>query len=134
MVQRLTYRRRLSYNTKSNAVRVVKAPSKLVLQYRKKLASGPKCGDAGCDVILPGIKHLRPKEYSRISKRQKRVSRAYGGSVCATCVKERVLRAFLMEEKKVVKKTLKEQAEEKAAAEKKDNKKPKKKKSKKSKK
>ena len=132
MAQRLTYRRRLSYNTKSNATRVVKAPSRLVFQYRKKLASGPKCGDPGCDVILPGIKHLRPKEYSRISKRQKNVNRAYGGSLCATCVKERVLRAFLMEEKKVVKKTLKEQAEQKAAVEKKDTKK--KKKSKKSKK
>ena len=35
------------------------------------------------------IPALRPVEYSRISKRQKTVSRAYGGSKCAGCVRTR---------------------------------------------
>ena len=38
---------------------------------------------------LTQIPCLRPTEYSRISKRQKHVSRAYGGSRCANCVRQR---------------------------------------------
>ena len=36
------------------------------------------------------------------------MSRAYGGSRCAGCVKDRIVRAFLIEEQKIVKKVLKE--------------------------
>ncbi|KAI9142404.1 60s ribosomal protein l34-b, partial [Paraphysoderma sedebokerense] len=108
MAQRVTYRRRLSYNTTSNKVRVVKTPGgKLVYHYLKKKASAPKCGD--CGVVLPGVPTLRPREYSLISKRQKHVNRAYGGSRCSNCVRERVVRAFLIEEQKIVKKVLKAQ-------------------------
>ena len=39
--------------------------------------------------LPPQIPALRPVEYSRISKRQKKVSRAYGGSRCANCVRMR---------------------------------------------
>lgn len=56
------------------------------------------------------IPALRPSEYKCISKRQKNVSRAYGGSRCATCVRQRIVRAFLIEEQKIVKKVLKQQA------------------------
>ena len=45
-----------------------------------------------------------------MSKRQKNVSRAYGGSRCAACVRQRIVRAFLIEEQKIVKKVLKLQA------------------------
>lgn len=68
----------------------------------KKLATSPKCGD--CHIALPGIPALRPREYSQISKRQKTVQRAYGGSRCATCVRDRIVRSFLVEEAKIVKK------------------------------
>ncbi|KAJ0763485.1 putative ribosomal protein L34Ae [Helianthus annuus] len=48
MVQRLTYRKRHSYATKSNQHRVVKTPGgKLVYQTTKKRASGPKCPVTG---------------------------------------------------------------------------------------
>ncbi|GLE10474.1 hypothetical protein PINS_up022596 [Pythium insidiosum] len=64
---RVTYRRRHSYATKSNGIRVVKTPGgKLVAQTRKKAAAGPKCGD--CKQSLKGIKHLSPKEYKNVSK------------------------------------------------------------------
>ena len=56
------------------------------------------------------IPALRPSEYKRISKRQKNVSRAYGGSRCGTCVRQRIVRAFLIEEQKIVKKVLKQQS------------------------
>jgi large subunit ribosomal protein L34e len=43
-------------------------------------------------------------EYSRINKRQRSVSRAYGGCLSHGAVKDRVLRAFLTEEFKTTKK------------------------------
>merc|ERR1712063_229046 len=104
MVQqlRVTYRRRHCYNTKSNKIKLVKTPGgKLTVHYRTKSAKGPRCGD--CGIVLPGIAHLRPKEYSRIPKSQKSVSRAYGGSRCGTCVRQRILRAFLVEEQREAK-------------------------------
>lgn len=54
------------------------------------------------------IPALRPREYAQISRPKKTVQRAYGGSRCANCVKDRVVRAFLIEEQKIVKKVLKE--------------------------
>ncbi|KAJ2110879.1 60S ribosomal protein L34B, partial [Coemansia sp. RSA 921] len=47
--------------------------------------------------------------YTRLNKSQKSVSRAYGGSRCSTCVRTRIVRAFLIEEQKIVKKVLKAQ-------------------------
>lgn len=46
---------------------------------------------------------LRPRQYAQVSKRVKTVQRAYGGSRCANCVRERIVRAFLVEEAKIVK-------------------------------
>ncbi|KAJ2616250.1 ribosomal protein L34e [Coemansia reversa NRRL 1564] len=109
MVQRVTYRRRLSYNTKSNRVRITKTPGgNLRYLHLKKPAKGPRCGD--CGMSLAGIPALRPREYTRLNKSQKSVSRAYGGSRCGTCVRTRIVRAFLIEEQKIVKKVLKAQA------------------------
>jgi large subunit ribosomal protein L34e len=54
MVQRTTYRRRLSYNTKSNKTRVIKTPGgKLAVLHIKKQGTAPKCGD--CGIALPGV-------------------------------------------------------------------------------
>uniref|UniRef100_A0A0K0FAH9 Large ribosomal subunit protein eL34 n=2 Tax=Strongyloides TaxID=6247 RepID=A0A0K0FAH9_STRVS len=101
MAQRLTYRRRHGYNTKSNKVSYVKTPGgRLALKYRGKRPSVPKCADTG--VPLKGIKAVRPRKLSQLSKRFKTVSRAYGGNLCANAVKERILRAFLIEEQKIV--------------------------------
>ncbi|KAK4699949.1 large subunit ribosomal protein L34e, partial [Phenoliferia sp. Uapishka_3] len=77
----------------------------------KKLPTSPKCGD--CHIALPGIPALRPRQYSQISKRQKTVQRAYGGSRCATCVRDRIVRSFLVEEAKIVKKVIKSQGKAK---------------------
>jgi large subunit ribosomal protein L34e len=98
-------------------VRVKVASGRLTYHYTSKVASGPKCGD--CGTSLPGIAHLRPKEYRGISKRQKTVNRAYGGSKCAGCVRDRVVRAFLVEERKIVKNVLKgKQAQKKVVEDK----------------
>ena len=80
----------------------------MIAKYVAKRASGPKCGDTG--VKLNGIPALRPKQYKGISKRQKTVSRAYGGVLSSGAVKSRIIRAFLIEEQKIVKKVLEEKS------------------------
>ncbi|KDQ56591.1 hypothetical protein JAAARDRAFT_36074 [Jaapia argillacea MUCL 33604] len=108
MAQRVTLRKRQSYNTNSNRRRIVKTPGgKLVYHHIGKPASAPKCGD--CGTGLPGVPALRPRQYATISKRQKTVNRAYGGSRCGDCTKSRILRAFLIEEAKIVKRVMKAQ-------------------------
>ncbi|KAI6710364.1 60S ribosomal protein L34 [Diplocarpon mali] len=136
---RLLYRRRNPYNTKSNKVRVIKTPGgSLRYLHIKKAGTAPKCGD--CGTKLPGdvdyaglgmywatspfgavassygkrpIPALRPREYSQVSRPKKTVQRAYGGSRCANCVRDRIVRAFLIEEQKIVKKVLKESQQKK---------------------
>merc|ERR1712117_16804 len=99
---RVTYRRRLSYNTKSNRRKIVRTPGgKLTFQYLKKRPSVPKCPMTG--LALKGVKR------SRLSLRQKKVYRAYGGVLSHKAVREKIVRAFLIEEQKIVAKVLKNQ-------------------------
>ncbi len=49
---------------------------------------------------------MTPAQFSKSKKRERTVSRAYGGAVCAGCVKTRIMRAFLLEEHKAVKKLM----------------------------
>ncbi|PPQ67840.1 hypothetical protein CVT24_003146 [Panaeolus cyanescens] len=114
MAQRVQLRKRKSYNTTSNRRRVVKTPGgKLVYHHLKKLGSAPKCGD--CGLALAGVPALRPREYATVSKRRKTVQRAYGGSRCGDCVRDRIVRSFLLEEAKIVKKVIKQQQKTSAA-------------------
>jgi len=106
MVQRVTFRRRLCYNTQSNRRKIVKTPGhNLVYIYQKKLGAISKCGD--CKNKLHGIQAARPRELSRLPKKEKTVSRAYGGSKCGNCVRTRILRSFLVQEARAVAKMLK---------------------------
>merc|ERR1711924_178318 len=89
-----------SYATKSNVVRKVKTPGgKLVLHNLKKQGKGVKCGD--CGKVLQGLPAVRPTELKRIAKNKKTVARAYGGSRCSTCVRQRIVRAFLIESRRL---------------------------------
>merc|ERR1712059_43503 len=107
-VQRITYRRRLSYNTKSNKRKTVRTPGgKLVFQYLKKRHSVPKCPMTG--MKLKGVKPAPNQEKARMSKRLKTVDRAYGGGLSHKAVREKIVRAFLIEEQKIVMKVLKAQ-------------------------
>merc|ERR1712055_121933 len=106
MVQRLTYRRRLSYNTSSNLRRISKTPGgKLVYLHRKKFGSIPVCPDTKKKLF--GIKPARPMELKSMSKRVKHVTRAYGGCLSAEAVRTRIVRAFLVEEQKIVSRVMK---------------------------
>merc|ERR1712037_675186 len=108
MVQRVTYRRRLSYNTRSNRRKVVRTPGgKLVFQYLKKRPSVLKCPMTG--LKLKGVTPATNQEKHRMSRRQKTVFRAYGGVLSHKAVREKIVRAFLIEEQKIVMKVLKAQ-------------------------
>ena len=54
------------------------------------------------------VPRLRPAQYSsaRLSKSKKTVHRAYGGVLSGGAVRDRVVRAFLVDEQKIVKKVL----------------------------
>eukprot|EP00386_Alphamonas_edax_P003718 GDKI01011238.1.p2 GENE.GDKI01011238.1~~GDKI01011238.1.p2 ORF type:complete len:147 (+),score=54.17 GDKI01011238.1:41-442(+) len=107
MVQRLTYRRKNRYNTRSNVVRVVKTPGgKNVYQNVEKVGTRPKCGD--CKRVLAGIPAMRPFALKHLKHRERTVARPYGGSRCHECVRSRIVRAFLIEEQKCVKQVLQE--------------------------
>jgi len=115
MVQRYTYRRRHAYATRSNKVRKLRTPGgRLTIAYLGKKPSLPKCGDCGHQ--LQGIPAARPKALHGLKAREVRVSRVYGGSRCAGCVRSRIVRAFLIEEQKIVKSVLKSRGSKKASA------------------
>ncbi|OQR74502.1 60S ribosomal protein L34-like [Tropilaelaps mercedesae] len=80
---------------------------RLVYLYLGKKRTVPRCGD--CKERLRGVKGGRPRERSRQVRREKRVTRAYGGSRCGKCVRNRIIRAFLIEEQKIVARVLKAQ-------------------------
>ncbi|BHF76076.1 60S ribosomal protein L34 [Sparganum proliferum] len=87
-MQRLTLRRRLSYNTNSNRRQKVKTPGgKVVYIYLKKRGTLPKCGD--CKRKLDGIKPSRPMDRSRMSKRMKTVNRTYEQKVLKQILREK---------------------------------------------
>ena len=50
---------------------------------------------------------MRPKVLVRLSETKKHVSGAYGGSMCAKCVHDRIKHVFLIEEQKIVVRVLK---------------------------
>ena len=114
MVQRLHYRRRLSYNTPSNKVHVVRTPgAKLTYHYTAKRVNVAKCGD--CGLALRGLPALPSRKLRLLPKCQRTISRAYGASRCHDCVKSRILRAFLIEEQKIVKTVLRNKSKAEAA-------------------
>lgn len=99
---RYTYNRNHTYRTRSNRLTPVKTPGgKIKAHVIAKVAQRPKCGD--CKRALCGIPALRPFQYKHLAKREKTVSRAYGGTRCHKCVRNKIVRAFLEEEKKKVK-------------------------------
>ena len=68
---------------------------KLVLHLIKKHTKGTG---------MQGVKVARPNDFRRLTSSKRTVSRAYGGVLTASEVKERIMRAFLIEEFRYYKK------------------------------
>jgi len=110
--KRVTRTGRHQYRTISNRTKPVKTPGgRLVAHKIVKKTKGPICASSG--ISLPGIKHLKSSAYKNLKKRKRTVSRAYGGCLSAKCTRDKIIRAFLLEEHKAVKKLLSTRKEEK---------------------
>ncbi|KAF8819362.1 ribosomal protein RPL34 [Cardiosporidium cionae] len=59
------------------------------------------------------LRAARPRERPRMRKSERTVARAYGGSRCHHCVRERIIRAFLIEEQRCVKEVILEKGKQK---------------------
>ena len=104
MVQRVTYRRKLQYNTKSNRFQLVRTPGgKMSMHYLKKSVQGPMTPKTMGHKRLPGTRCLRTCDARNRSSKLTTVKRAYGGVLTHDQVRERVVRAFLLEEQKIAK-------------------------------
>ena len=92
--RRVTYKRNQSYRTKSNKFRTLRTPGgKLSIQYVKKGCKGT--GKAGVAVA-------RPHAFKKMAACRRTVSRAYGGVLTHAQVRDRITRAFMIEEIKNV--------------------------------
>lgn len=101
---RVSFRRRVHYATRSNRVKMVRTPgNKLVAQHREKRSQGIHTPWVLGHKRLNGTKALRHIDGRNSKKTAKTVSRAYGGVLSHDQVKDRILRAFLLEEKRLTK-------------------------------
>jgi large subunit ribosomal protein L34e len=106
--KRVTYRRKNGFRTESNRVKMVRTPGgRLVYHYKKKKVDPTINPEHLGGKQLQGLKRLTAAEKSRAGKGAKRVNRPYGGVLSYDLVRERIIRAFLIEEQKIVKKVLK---------------------------
>merc|ERR1712160_10968 len=88
--RRVTYKRRASYRTKGNKFRNIKTPGgKLSIQYLKKHTRGTR---------MAGVKVARPHDFKRMRGTARTVARPYGGVLTHAAVKDRITRAFMIEE------------------------------------
>ncbi|KPA78629.1 putative 60S ribosomal protein L34 [Leptomonas pyrrhocoris] len=108
---RVQYRRRMHYATRGNRMKMVRTPgNKLVMQKRTKRSQGVHTPWVLGHKRLGGTKALRHIDARLASRHEKSVSRAYGGVLSHAQVRDRVVRAFLVEEQRIVKQALKEHA------------------------
>eukprot|EP00758_Cryptobia_borreli_P012176 Tbor_TRINITY_DN5722_c0_g4::TRINITY_DN5722_c0_g4_i1::g.19979::m.19979/K02915/RP-L34e, RPL34; large subunit ribosomal protein L34e len=104
---RVSYTRRCHYATRSNRVKMVRTPgNRLIAQHREKRSQGIHTPWVLGHKRLAGTKALRHIDLRKSAKGKKTVSRAYGGVLSHDQVKDRILRAFLMEEQRIVKRVL----------------------------
>ncbi|CDW83538.1 60s ribosomal protein l34 [Stylonychia lemnae] len=95
--RRVHYRRQNHYRTKSNGYKIVKTPGgKLTIHYLKRSAGK----------TVAGIPKLRSPALSRLTVTKRTVSRAYGGKLTHAEVRDKIVRAFLIEEVKQMKRLM----------------------------
>ena len=105
---RVAYRRKTHYATRSNRVKFVRTPgNKLVLQKRQKRGGGAFTPWVLGHKRIGGTKRLTHSELKKGSLRtSKTVSRPYGGVLSHDQVRDRIVRAFLLEEQRIVRKVV----------------------------
>merc|ERR1711918_69248 len=104
MISRVSYRRKHSYSTKRNRSKLINTPGgRLVIQHIAKKISLPMCPQTA--LTLGGLSTLR-SALKKKSRKEKTVSRAYGGVLSHQAVRVRIIRAFLIDEQNIVKRMM----------------------------
>jgi len=70
-------------------VRVTVPGGRRKIQYRRKNKSPPQCAD--CGRVLKGTARGTPSQIQKLSKTQRRPERPFGGVLCSSCSKERII-------------------------------------------
>lgn len=79
-------------NKKSGTLRKVfkRTPGgKTVVHYEKRKPKQHKCATCGKELV--GIPRLRPTEMKNTPKTKKRPERPYGGYLCSSCVRKKII-------------------------------------------
>ncbi len=77
----------------------VKSPGKKTkIQYRQRKPSKITCHECGKD--LHGTPHLITSKFKNLSKSKKRPQRPFGGNLCSSCMRKRILHSISNKEKK----------------------------------
>lgn len=104
---RVSYRRRMHYATRGNRMKLVRTPgNKLVMQKRRKTSQGIHTPWVLGHKRIGGTKAFHHSDARLESRHRKTVSRAYGGVLSHDQVRDRIVRAFLIEEQRIVKQAL----------------------------
>ena len=115
---RVQYRRRTHYATRSNKMKFVRTPgNRLVLQKREKRSSGGATPWVLGHKRLAGVKAMNHFALRTANPHSRTVSRPYGGVLTGGQVRDRIVRAFLIEEQRIVRRVM--EAEKKIQREKK---------------
>jgi large subunit ribosomal protein L34e len=65
-----------------------KTPTKTVIHYKRRRPSKAVCAE--CGTVLKGVPNELPYKIKRMTKTEKRPSRAYGGVLCSRCTREKI--------------------------------------------
>jgi large subunit ribosomal protein L34e len=102
---RIQLRHHCPFTGKKKSFRISRTPGrKLSILYNKKRLNHIKCTDTKKN--LNGIQRHSSSKFMSISKNKKKISRIYGGCLSGNSLRERIIKAFLIEEQKIVKRVL----------------------------
>lgn len=62
---------------------------RVVMHYERRKPSQPHCAD--CGIVLQGIPRLSAAELRSLGKSKKRAARPFGGMLCSSCARRRLI-------------------------------------------
>lgn len=94
---RVVLRKKKTYKTASNKIRIVKTPgNKLVVQKKIKKSKGPRL-QLQERTKIQGVKRLNPRQLKKLKKKHRTISRPYGGVFSHIDLKNKIMNALFKE-------------------------------------
>jgi large subunit ribosomal protein L34e len=75
--------------TKRKRKVTIKTATQVKIHYRERKHKKVKCGS--CKKELQGIPNLIKSKFRALTKSQRNVARKYGGNLCSTCSRKRII-------------------------------------------